>query len=186
MGTIIHVDFSKRAAARVEEPEFAIVKTLGGAFRDDTLFRATPVSGGYHISQYERGVTPDTALLKKPLAKMSATADDIESYFVPLRPDMSGGIVKPFTKSSEYYTLAVRAVHVVLDSGLFQPADEASAGHYRAGDAIVEFVSGATQSGPAQEMLARLVPLDEDAEIALSASQEHLKVRPNGPAGFEI
>ena len=114
MGTIIHVDFKKQAAARdlarqaQETPDndlsalpaphqwpaggdddpaadIATVMTLDGAFRDSALFAAIPrAHDGYSLLQFAPHVTPETMGNEKPVARMYIHAEELERSFDPL------------------------------------------------------------------------------------------------------
>lgn len=180
-------------------PDIALVMTLGGAFRDKALYAVIPREHGqYSALQFAGHVTPETLGDEKPVGRFYIPEDRLNESFTRLDMIAPAKLGQYFSKMAilsdnpgqraQLYALDVTAVHIVTEGGLYAFDEKLPAEKYSAGDVVVQYKGGSAACGPAAQMLPRLVPLDDDARIALAAAPAHLPNAPkqNGPDGFNF
>jgi hypothetical protein len=181
-----------------DEPEIATVMTLDGTFRDNALYAAIPQGDDhYSVLQFAPHVTPDTLADAKPVGRFYIPAAILKEQFTAMDRPAEAKLGHHFARmalqsdnpgqQAQLYSLAVAAVHLIVESGLYAFGNGQITEHYHTGDTVVEYKGGSIAHGPAASMLARLTPMNRDARIALNHAPEHLVTpRPQGPDGFNF
>jgi hypothetical protein len=204
MGTVIHIDFTKRAGRKpgrviearpaeitrlpvpANQSQQAVVVKLDGAFCENVIFAAMPEGDRFRIYQYPRGVCMTGLAQARPVMTMMMSKEELDHSFMPVQPVAGTGLTQAFRQTvaldegeAALYMLPVKDVHIVVCDGVLEIGK--CLNHYQADEAIIEMAHGGVVSGPVEDILSRLTPLDDEARLSLKAMQILLHARTGGP-----